>query len=432
MRKFSKVLAVVLAVLMAITAFSFTAFAEDEDAGFDYAAQLASWKADYALVLKEITNNNNWENWKYVAENNSEISKTMLAYSVFHMYDDAWRNMFDKSVSVANAEAILAALLEKVQADFGTQYVDKILSGLGTAKTAAEYVAKVVNFINKDTFFNSAEWSNALGTVGTVLGYANAAADKLHEAEDLYSQILTVKMSGEMFAEMLNYIIDNCAYDVDVQAAQGLLDKIQASDAEVAEQIIAILGGDVAGDAVIAGLEIAMDTNVYTAAAKKAYQIAKKTADTLFNASSQSVLMDVLYSTFYFETTVNDWAANLLEDADASAELTVFAVRSDLSMRKSGNEALINLKKAQTEGWVNMVANELAAKVAEQYVAESNKIAAFETLLAADAAIAKAALLPTVSPLPTPMLLSRTLPVSSPAPMLRLPTSTSRRLSCST
>ena len=381
MKMTKKVLAVVLAVLMAFSALGVISFADDVDAD---AARLAKIKSDYAVLLEELTENYNWANWKYVAENNKEISNLMITYTVFYMYDDAWKNAFDKSVSIENAEAVLAALLEQYQAEFYDEYIAKAAEILSGVQTAAGYVEKINDFFGGDNFINSQEWSDAMGALGTVINIANTTAAELARLEEIYARIMTVKMANQDFVDMLTYIAANCVYDVDKQAAAALLEEIEKSDAQIAEELIATAAADLAGDAAMTAINAAMDSNAYTAVAAKVYSIAKKTANELFNASAQSVLTDTLYSTFFFETTINDYAEELLADDAAAASSVLAALNMDISMRRSGNTALINLKAAQKDGWVNKIIDKLSNRIIETYIADALKLDMIEDLFNSD------------------------------------------------
>ncbi len=382
MKKTTKILAIFLAALMAFSCLGLVAFADD--AGLDDDARLAAWKGDYAALIDELTDNYKWANWKYVAENNKTISNTMITYTVFYMYDDAWKNAFDNSVSVENAEAVLAALLEKYEADFGSEYLEKALDILSGIKTAAGYVEKVNDFFGGDNFLNSEEWASAMGTLGTIISVGNKTAEELALIEERYAQIMTVKMAGQDFADMLGYIAENCTYDIDKQAAANLLAEIEATDEEVVAALAAAVANDVGYDAAMTALNVAINSNQYTAIAAKVYAVAKKVANELFNAESQAVLTDVLYSTFFFETSINDYALELLADADAEASSVIAAVNMDASMRISGNTALVNLKVAQTDGWVNKVMSKLETRVVENYVIDDMKLDMIAKLLNAD------------------------------------------------
>ena len=152
-----KLLALALAFVMLCTVVPFAVFADD--GAVDADTRVSAWDADCDLLLVKLLDNEQSAHWKYVAENDEELAKTMLTYTVFSLYDDAWKNGFDKSVSVDNAEAILCSLIEKIDANIGESKIAPIIKVLETATSLNDLLQKVNGFIEISDVLQSKEWS---------------------------------------------------------------------------------------------------------------------------------------------------------------------------------------------------------------------------------------------------------------------------------
>ena len=143
-----KIFAIVLAAIMVLCALPFTAVADDESTTVE--ARVAGWDANFETVIEKLLTNEKSAHWQYVAENNKEISDTMITYTVFALYDDAWKNGFDHSVSIDNAEKILCSLIEKVDANIGDSKVAEIIKVL---KTASDFNDLLQKTLQRDCIF---------------------------------------------------------------------------------------------------------------------------------------------------------------------------------------------------------------------------------------------------------------------------------------
>ena len=160
-----KLLALALALLMLCSVVPFAAFADDEVV--DAETRVSAWDADCDLLLAKLFDNEESAHWKYVAENDETLSKTMLTYTVFALYDDAWKNGFDKSVSVDKAEEILCSLIEKIDANVGESKIAPIIKVLETATSLNDLLQKVNGFVKISDTLSSTEWSTAFQYVTT-------------------------------------------------------------------------------------------------------------------------------------------------------------------------------------------------------------------------------------------------------------------------
>ena len=84
-----KIFAVVLSLVMVLCALPLFASADD---AVTAEQTVAAWDQNLAPVLSELFANEESTHWKYVAENDEQLSRTMLTYTVFALYDNAWKN----------------------------------------------------------------------------------------------------------------------------------------------------------------------------------------------------------------------------------------------------------------------------------------------------------------------------------------------------
>ena len=359
-----KLMALALALLMLCSAVPFAAFADEE--AVDAETRVSAWDADCDLLLAKLFDNEESAHWKYVAENDETLSKTMLTYTVFALYDDAWKNGFDKSVSVDNAEAILCSLIEKIDANIGESKIEPIIKVLETATSLNDLIQKVNSYVEISDVLTSTEWSTAFKYIEWAIKVGKLYEKSRDQVILAYAQILSVQAANEYYKEMLQYIVDNCPYSVVVTAAANLIKDIDESVEKLIKGEILDAAGFAASRLFETAAEIALNTNAYTAVALKVYNTGTSVADTLWNTSDQYALMDELYTTFYAETSVVEWAK-----AAQGAEKYQFAVSAVLSLREVGAKALYDLKVAQSGGIIGAVKNQINRNVTSDIIAES-------------------------------------------------------------
>ncbi|MBR4765147.1 MAG: hypothetical protein IK085_00110 [Clostridia bacterium] len=370
-----KLLALALAFVMLCTVVPFAVFADD--GAVDADTRVSAWDADCDLLLVRLLDNEQSAHWKYVAENDEELAKTMLTYTVFSLYDDAWKNGFDKSVSVDNAEAILCSLIEKIDANIGESKIAPIIKVLETATSLNDLLQKVNGFIEISDVLQSKEWSTAFQYIEWAIKVGKLYEEERDRVILAYAQILSVQAANEYYKEMLQYIVDNCSYDVVVTAASNLITDIDESVEKLIKSEVLSAAGFAASKLFTTAAEIAMNTNAYTAVALKVYKTGTSVADTLWNTSDQYALMDELYTTFFAETAVVDWAAESINNA----EKYQFAISAVLSLREVGAQALYDLKVAQSGGIIGSIKNQINRNVTSDIIAESTIIEMMREIL---------------------------------------------------
>ena len=344
MRKVSKVLAVVLSLIMALSVCSVAVFAADDEKTYD------------AYVIDALLDNNNFTSWKYVDLNEKALDNTMATLTAFALYDSAWKNYATKEVNVADAEAILLGLIEKAEYSFDDGYVDEIVSVLETASDVNDFIQKVNQYANIEVFASEG-WGTAFDVINGVIKVGNAYQTYRDEFVRAYAEVLSVQMANAYYIDMLQYIADNTEYDVLATAANNLIAKMNAS----IDSVLADLAAQIAGDGTEMAFEylakLALNTNVYTATALKIYQIGTSVADVLWNTGDLYTLIDTLKTAYYFQSDLADYTAAALAGDDADKAL--IAVDMMLTARTISEQALYNYKLAENKGVITAIKNKL-------------------------------------------------------------------------
>ena len=376
-----KLLALALALLMLCSVVPFAAFADDEVV--DAETRVSAWDADCDLLLAKLFDNEESAHWKYVAENDETLARTMLTYTVFALYDDAWKNGFDKSVSVDKAEEILCSLIEKIDANIGESKIEPIIKVLETATSLNDLLQKVNGYVQISDVLTSTEWSTAFQYIEWAIKVGKLYEKSRDQVILAYAQILSVQAANEYYKEMLQFIVDNSPYDVVVTAASNLIRDIEESVESLIKGEVLDAAGFAASRLFETAAEIALNTNAYTAVALKVYKTGTSVADKLWNTSNQFALMDELYTTFFAETAVVDWAKTV-----TGADKYQFAVSAVLSLRQVGAQALYDLKVAQSGGIIGTIKDQINRNVTSDIIAENLVLSMLrEVLFNADPAV---------------------------------------------
>ena len=357
MKRTAKICSVVLAVLMALTLIPFAAFAAD-----DSGSRVDGWKANYQLFLNTILDNSNYTSWNYVDQNKKALTNSYNAMTAFALYDEAWRNYATKEVSVDNAKQILLGLIEKAEYTFDDGYVDEIVSVLETAQDVNDFLQKANKYLDIE-LLKSNGWSTTFEVIGAVVDVANAYQNYRDQFIAAYANVLSVQMANVYYIDMLQYIVDNTDNDVLAQAAEDLIDDIQASVEDVIQEIIAKAAADTTEKGLMTAATIAMNSNAYTAVALKVYSGVVSVADFLWNTGNQAYLIDTLLTSYDFQTLIAAWTANAL--ASDNDDKALIAVDMLLTGRSICENALYNLKLAENDGVIGKIKNQLYGTVYE-------------------------------------------------------------------
>lgn len=357
MNKTPKIISVILAVVMALSVLPFAAFAAEEDAD-----RVDSWKANYALLLEEVFDNAKFTSWNYVDQNRKAIDASDAALTAFALYDSAWINYF-KNGSTAdpeNAKKALLALTEKASYEFNDGYVDEIAKIIDTAEDVNDMIQKVNKYLNIEVF-ESAGWSKTFEYIGYIGKAINAYQDARDKFVKAYAEILSVQMANMYYVDMLQYIVDQNSYAPLTQAASDLIEEIQAGVAEALQKVFEEIATETANDALNTLAKAAMDTNAYTAAALKIYQVGTSVVDVLWNTSELHPLFDTIRTAYYYQSDIAAWAKDAVNGEDA--EKAIAAVSYALTAREFSEEALYKLKAAQDDGAIGKIQRKLYGTV---------------------------------------------------------------------
>ena len=357
MNKTAKIISVILAVVMALSVLPFAAFAAEEDAD-----RVDSWKANYALLLEEVFDNAKFTSWNYVDQNRKAIDASDAALTAFALYDSAWINYF-KNGSTAdpeNAKKALLALTEKASYEFNDGYVDEIAKIIDTAEDVNDMIQKVNKYLNIEVF-ESAGWSKTFEYIGYIGKAINAYQDARDKFVKAYAEILSVQMANMYYVDMLQYIVDQNSYAPLTQAASDLIEEIQAGVAEALQKVLEEIATETANDALNTLAKAAMDTNAYTAAALKIYQVGTSVVDILWNTSELHPLFDTIRTAYYYQSDIAAWAKDAVNGEDA--EKAIAAVSYALTAREFSEEALYKLKAAQDDGAIGKIQRKLYGTV---------------------------------------------------------------------
>ena len=361
-----KILAVLLAMLMVACIVPFSASADEEV--IDAQARVDGWNANNTLIIEKLIDNESSANWKYVAENNKEITDTMITYTVFALYDDAWKNGFDKSVSIDDAEAILCSIIEKVDANFGDSKVQEIINVLETASDVNDFLQKVNGIIKISDTLESEEWTKTFKYINYAIEAGKLYEEQREEVIKAYAQVLSVQAANEYYKSFLSYIAENTTYDVLAKAAENLIVEIEESVESILKKEVANRLNFTASKVLTEAAEIALNSNAYTAVALKVYDIGTSVADVLWNTSDQYVLMDELYTTFFVETAAQEYIT--VAAATGEPEYYEFAINNLLSIRQVGVQTLYDLKSAQNEGVIGKIKNQINYNISFDIIQE--------------------------------------------------------------
>lgn len=362
MKKTTKIFSVLLAVIMSLAVLPFTAFAEEAPVAEVSEDRFGAWKDNYQFLIDTVLDDTNYTSFNYVDINKKALKNEMNAYTAFALYDNAWKNYATHDVSIENARKILLALIEQADAGINADYIDKIVKILETADDVAGVVEKVDDILNSG-LTDSTGWSDTLKALNAAVKVANIAKDAKDQVIKAYAEILSVRQANIAYIDFLTYIAENAKgrNDVLATAAQQLVDSLNEDLNDQIKKVTEALAIQGAFVTVEYLANIAMNSNVYTAAVLKVYGVSKKVVDVLWNTSDKAVFLDALMCAYDFQALTSDWTEAKLNGEDADAAVYAFSVA--LAARDISEEALFNLKKADSDGVVGKIKNKLYGTV---------------------------------------------------------------------
>lgn len=359
MKKTAKILSILLAIIMAVTVLPFAAFAEEAPVEVSD-ARLGVWKDNYQFLIDTVLNDTNYTSYKYVDINKKAMKNEMDAYTAFALYDNAWKNYATHEINIDNAKEILLALIEKANYEINDGYMDEFIKVLEKAEDFNELIQKVNKYLKNDVIA-SEEWGTAFKVINAAVKIGHAYQDIKADLIKAYARVLSVRQSSSTYIEFLTYIAEN-ATDVNLKAAaQDLVASMNNSLKDELKRVAENTALDYLAFAGKTGIEIAANTNVYTAAILKIYGTAKKITDVLWNTGDKFVALDALMCSYEFQALTSDWTEAKLAGEDADAAVYAFGIA--VAARELSEEALFNLKKADSDGVVGKIKNKLYGTV---------------------------------------------------------------------
>lgn len=392
-----KALSLILALLMCFSIFQVAVFAEEPAAVEEVEATaeetVEAWKTNYPVLLDTLFDGEHYAHYKYVLDNNEDLRKTMAVYTAFGLYDNAWKNYFTKEANVDTCKKILMAMIEEYKYELGNSYVDGLVEALKVAKDAGEFIEKLNGFVGKYSdvldFVETQEWSTVFQVVNTLIRLGNAWQDIRTQLIDAYSQIMSVQLANGYYIEMLEYVATNTTYEPMQKAATALIEEATTAVEEQIEFFLMEATQNLQNDGINLLLDLAVNSNVYTATAKKVWNIGASVADVLWNTSDQYAIYDALIATFHAELAIDEYATKAFDTTDANydAARAMFGTYSLISVRAFGEDALINLLTAQSGGIINKIKSKLYDLSCTEYTAnmavlDLMDVAFFETAVA--------------------------------------------------
>lgn len=363
MKKTTKILSVILAMIMACSCLSVVAFAEEVD---DYDKRVDGWNANYDLFLEHLFDDASYTSWSYVDINEKAMKDTMTTWTAFALYDEAWRNYATHHISIEQAELILLALIEKADYEFDDGYVDEFVDVLELAQDAKDLVEKAGDIIKAEEFtkvLESDAWGTTWRVIGDVTKIAHAYQTYRDQFVEEYSRVLSVQLANQYYLDLLKHIAETTPYDILRQAALNLIDDMNANVQTVVDEVLQ----DAVMDGVSLGIDrlidLAFNSNVYTATVLEIYNAVVSVADFLWNTNEVYPHMETVLAAYYFQDAASDWAAEAYYQEEA--EKSFFAIDLLMTTRKVCEEALVNFKNAENGGAVGRVKNQLHGTLCE-------------------------------------------------------------------
>lgn len=363
MKKTTKILSVILAMIMACSCLSVVAFAEEVD---DYDKRVDGWNANYDLFLEHLFDDASYTSWSYVDINEKAMKDTMTTWTAFALYDEAWRNYATHHISIEQAELILLALIEKADYEFDDGYVDEFVDVLELAQDAKDLVEKAGDIIKAEEFtkvLESDAWGTTWRVIGDVTKIAHAYQTYRDQFVEEYSRVLSVQLANQYYLDLLQHIAETTPYDILRQAALNLIDDMNANVQTVVDEVLQ----DAVMDGVSLGIDrlidLAFNSNVYTATVLEIYNAVVSVADFLWNTNEVYPHMETVLAAYYFQDAASDWAAEAYYQEEA--EKSFFAIDLLMTTRKVCEEALVNFKNAENGGAVGRVKNQLHGTLCE-------------------------------------------------------------------
>lgn len=329
-----KVLAIVLSLMMLIGVF----------------APAASAAVAYDDTAINYLLNGEYTHLDYVAKKDN--FKTELGwYTAMGLYKDAWKDYVSGKTGVSEAETILLALIEKIDAEYENEVFEKVISALEGVKKVSELAGKVDGVINVLGLKDNEQWSQYLGTLGTIIEVANYGNEMYETFVEGYAAILSAQAASEYYGDFLDMLIADCDNSAVKQAAESIKENIGLSYEDSVKKLLAEIADQAAADGVTYGVEIAMDAWTVTAAIKTGYKTVKNLANKIFNTTDKYKYMRSLVILKDIEAVTPAYVSDVI--ANGATDAADFAINVILTLRETGESMANGLGKVVEDDQVN-------------------------------------------------------------------------------
>ena len=276
-------------------------------------------------------------------------------YATLSGYDHIWDNLTGKG-DVSEAETILLALIEKVDAEYNNETFEKVLAVLGGINDAAELINKIDSLTGGALgVAANSEWANYVSALKTIIAVGNYGNKMYEYFVEGYAAIISAQQASVYYGAFLDDLIANCPNDAVKEAAANIKVNISQSYDEAVEELLKEIADIAAKDAVGYGIEIAMDSWTVTAAIKTAYNTVSGIAKKVFNTTDKYKYMTALVILKDIELSTPAYVAGVLDGEDAEA--SDFALNIILTIRETGENMLLNLGKVVEDTYAAKLLN---------------------------------------------------------------------------
>ena len=380
----------------------------------DYEADVVSFMKNKGTLntIKYLCKDSNFTNSVYVHENDMTFGSkiTLILSDVYYRGLDGWKDLFTSATSKADAEKILATLLQEYQSDVeqlamaknAKKYAGYFVKGLkdyiktdgivsslnnkdienlsniiteqkvsellveGDYKKLSAYfqmkggyskdsqIVKTLNdYMSSDTLANTlSKGLDFLGDGLTILSLTQDTFNYLYQLEGLAD-------ADEMYSEMLLYLKDNCCFDVVKDAADDLYNVIHGTYAKQLGYVSTALKDAVVDKAADMVIGKAVDALPYGQIIKAGFDWGVNISNAIFHTGDTQQLKDSMRTIAYIGNCLSLW---VLENqtsfyTSAGSDKNMYARKLYYSMymlwntRKAGEQTLQSMCTKAYKKW---------------------------------------------------------------------------------
>ena len=380
----------------------------------DYETDVISFMKNKGTLntIKYLCKDSNFTNSIYVHENDMTFGSkiTLILSDVYYRGLDGWKDLFTSATSKADAEKILATLLQEYQSDVeqlamaknAKKYAGYFIKGLkdyikadGIASSLnnkdIENLSNIIteqkvsellvegNYITLSAYFQvKGGYSEDSEIVKTLNAYmsSNTLANTLSKGLDFLGDGLTILSltqdtfnylyqlesladADEMYSEMLLYLKDNCCFDVVKDAASDLYNVIHGSYVKQLGYVGAALKDAVVDQAVDRVISKAVEALPYGKIIKAGFDWGVNISNAIFHTGDTQQLKDSMRTIAYIGNCLSLW---VLENqtsfyTSSDSDKNMYARKLYYSMymlwntRKAGEQTLQSMCTKAYEKW---------------------------------------------------------------------------------